>query len=81
MLIGGDDISNDVITLGTRFFCLFTFALIGGNLTTQSAGSSWEQLGATGELEVEFKFQRRICKLSFHFPPGRQSASESLLAA
>ena len=39
MLIGGDDISNDLITLGTRFFCLFTFALIGGNLTTQSAGS------------------------------------------
>ena len=30
MLIGGDDISNDVITLGLCFslFTLFTFALI-----------------------------------------------------
>ena len=28
MLIGGDDISNDVITLGTGFQCLFTFALV-----------------------------------------------------
>ena len=46
MLIGGDDISNDVITLGT---CLstfvyirtsfFHFALIGGNMTAQSTGS------------------------------------------
>ena len=45
MLISGDDISNDIITLGTCFsmfvfirthFCL---ALIGGNLTAQSTGS------------------------------------------
>ena len=28
MLIGGDDISNDVITLGTWFQCLLTFALV-----------------------------------------------------
>ena len=27
MLIGGDDISNDVITLGTCFAMFFTFAL------------------------------------------------------
>ena len=39
MLIGGDDISNDIITLGTCFsmfvyICThFHFALIGGNLT------------------------------------------------
>ena len=45
MLIGGDDISNDVITLGTCFLVLvyirarFRFALIGGNLTAQSTGS------------------------------------------
>ena len=45
MLIGGYDISNDIITLGT-FFSMFVyirarscFALIGGNLTAQSAGS------------------------------------------
>ena len=45
MLIGGDDISNDVITLGTGFSMFvyirarFRFALIGGNLTAQSTGS------------------------------------------
>ena len=45
MLIGGDDISNDVITLGTCFSMFvyirarFCFALIGGNLTAQSTGS------------------------------------------
>ena len=45
MLIGGDDISNDAITLGTCFSMFvcnrarFRFALIGGNLTAQSTGS------------------------------------------
>ena len=45
MLIGGDDISNDVVTLGTCLLVLvyirarFRFALIGGNLTAQSTGS------------------------------------------
>ena len=45
MLIGGEDVSNDVITLGTCFsmfvyICArFHFALIGGNLTAQSTGS------------------------------------------
>ena len=45
MLSGGDDISNDVITLGTCF-SLFVyihahlrFKLIGGNLTAQSTRS------------------------------------------
>ena len=45
MLIGGYDISNDIITLGT-FFSKFVyirarsyFALIGGNVTAQSTGS------------------------------------------
>ena len=42
MLIGGDDISNDAITLGTCFSMFvytrarFRFVLIGGNLTAQS---------------------------------------------
>ena len=72
MLIGEDDIINDVITLG---WCLsmfvyirarFRFALIGGNLAAQSKGSR-------GKLEVEFKFQRRSCKLAFLFPPRRQT--------
>ena len=39
MLIGGDDISKDVITLGTSFSIVyirvrFRWALIGGNLYT-----------------------------------------------
>ena len=44
MLIGRDDISNDIITIGTCFskFVYIRahchFALIGGNLTTQSTG-------------------------------------------
>ena len=52
MLIGGDDISNDVITLGTCFPMFvyirarFCFALIGGNLAVQLTGS-------LGELEVK----------------------------
>ena len=45
MLIGGYDISNDVITLGSCFLMFvyirarFCFALIGGDLTAQSTGS------------------------------------------
>ena len=45
MLIGGDDISNDVITLGSCFAMFvyirarFHFVLIGENLTAQSTGS------------------------------------------
>ena len=48
MLIGGDYISNDVITLGMCFsmfvhICAgFRFALIGGNMTAQSTGSHGE---------------------------------------
>ena len=42
MLIGGDDTSNDIITLGSCFsmfvyiHAIFHFTLIGGNLTAQS---------------------------------------------
>ena len=45
MLNGGDDLRKDVITLGKCFSMFvytrarFRFALIGGNLTTQSTGS------------------------------------------
>ena len=45
MLIGRDDISNDIITLGTCFSMFvyiracFRFTLIGRNLTAQSTGS------------------------------------------
>ena len=74
MLIGGDDISTDVITLGTCFsmFVYFRarsrFALIGGNLTAQSTGS---HRGIGSGIQ--------ICKLSFLFPPRRQRAPVSLL--
>ena len=45
MLIGQDDINNDIITLGTCFSMFvyihtgFHFTLIGGNLTAQLTGS------------------------------------------
>ena len=48
MLIGSDDIRNDVSTLGTCFSMFvyslahFCFALIGGNLTAQLMGSHRE---------------------------------------
>ena len=53
-MIGGDDISNDVSTLGTCFQCLYTtFVSALRWLAEIWQLSRWE---ATGELEVEFKF-------------------------
>ena len=68
MLIGGDDISNDVITLGTCFFFqyLFTFALIGGNLTAQSTGSHRGTGGGNQILETYLQVL-----LSFPTPPPK----------
>ena len=65
--------------LSRVFQSVFTFALVSASrwLAEIWQLSWWE---ATGELEVEFKFQRRSCKLSFLFPPRRQRAPESLLA-
>ena len=83
MLIGGDDISNDVITLGACFHaffnvCLilarFRFALIGGNLAAQSTGSHRGIGGGIQILETSFK-------MFFLFPLRRQSAPESLRAS
>ena len=61
MLIGGDGISNDVITLGTCFsmfvyiYARFSFVLIGGNLTAQSTRS---QSGIGGGIQTpETKLQ------------------------
>ena len=58
--------------------CLFTFTFVS---TLCWLAEIWQlsRQGATGELEVWFKFQRRNCKPSFLFPPCHQSASESLL--
>ena len=65
MLIGGDDISNDVITLGTCFSMFvyirarFRFALIGGNLTAQSTGSYMGIGGGIQIPETKFSLTRR----------------------
>ena len=65
MLIGGDDISNDVITLGTCFSMFvyirarFLFALIGGNVTAQSTGSH-RGIGG-GISRPAFRAPRRSC--------------------
>ena len=58
MLIGGDDISNDVIIPGTCFSMFvniqahFHFALIGGHLTAQSTESHKGIGGGIQILEV-----------------------------
>ena len=59
MLIVGDDISNNVVTLNWLMFfneSLFTFALISASrcLVEISQLSQW---GATGDLGLEFKLQ------------------------
>ena len=56
MLIGRDDISNEVIILGTSFSMFvyirscFRFALIGGNLTSQLKGS---HRGIGGGIQIQ----------------------------
>ena len=81
MLIGEDDISNDVITLGTYFsmfveICVcFCFALIVRNLTAQLTGSHGGIGGGIQIPETSHSFQ-----LSFLFLPRCQKAPESLLA-
>ena len=58
MFIGGNDISNDIITLGMCFSMFvyirasFPFTLIGGNLTAQSKGSHKEIGGRNQILEM-----------------------------
>ena len=80
MLIGGDDIRNEVITVSTCFSMFvyihtcFCFALISGDLTAQSTGSH-------REIKVEFKFQRRSCKLSFLSPPNPRVPQRPYLQA
>ena len=60
MMIGGDDISNDVINLCTCFFnvCFssqFRSMLIGRNLTAQSTGSHKGIGGGTQILETSLQ--------------------------
>ena len=80
MLIGGDDKSNDVMTLGTCFSMIvyirsrFRFALIGGNLTAQFTGN---HRGIEGGIQIP---ETLLQVLGFLFSPRRQSAPESSLA-
>ena len=76
-LIGGDDISTSVmmsLPLACAFQCLFTFALAS---TLCWLVEIWQlcRQGATGELEVEFKFQRDVVvsSPSFSRPTARVS--------
>ena len=68
MLISGDDISKTSLPLARVFQCMFTFSFVS---PSRWLAEIWQlsRRGATGELEVEFKFQRRSCKLSS--PPER----------
>ena len=70
MLIGRDDISKDVSTLGACFHVFFNVCLHSCWFLLCAdwwKSDSLSQCGATGELEAEFKFQRHSCKLSFLF--------------
>jgi len=80
MLIGGDDKSNDVITLGTCFSMLvyirsrFRLALIGENLTAQTTEN---HRGIEGGIQIP---QTYLQALGFLFSPRLQSGPESSLA-
>ena len=71
MRIGGDDISNGVITLSTCFSMFayirarFCFALIGGNLIAQSTESHW---GFRGGIQIP-ETQLHEAPLPFPAPP------------
>ena len=79
MLIGVGDISNDLIT-PRHVFSMFVYNRAPFRFVWLAEFWQLTRREATGELGVEFKFQRRSCKLSFLFLPRRQSAPESLLA-
>ena len=70
MLIDGEDISNDVIILGTCFSMFvyirarFCFALTGGNLTVQSTGS---HRGIGGGIQIPGTWLQAL--LPFPAPP------------
>ena len=68
MLIGVDDISNDVIT-PRHVFSMFVYNRAPFRFVWLAEIWQLTRREATGELGVEFKFQRRSCKLSFLFLP------------
>ena len=76
MLVGGDDISNDIITLGTCFSLFFfffyisapfRFALIGGNWTAQLMGS---HRGIGGGIQLRGTYLQAL--LPFPAPPPKR---------
>ena len=79
MLVGGDDISNDIITLGTCFsICFFfffffyisarfRFALISGNWTAQLTGS---HRGIGGGIQLRETYLQAL--LPFPTPPPKR---------
>ena len=69
MLISRDDISNDVITipLALAFNVCIHLQLFPLCAVWRKSDSEFSCRRAIGELEVEFKFQRCSCKLSFLF--------------
>ena len=76
IVIGGDDIILTSLPLARVFQCLFTFVLVSASRWLVEI---WQlsQRGVTGELGMEFKFQRRSCKFSFFFPrPPRRACSQ-----
>ena len=79
MMIGRDDISNDIVTLSTCFSMFvyirahFCFVLIGRNLTAQLTGSH-------KEIGIGIQIPETHCMLSFLSPTRRQRSPESLLS-
>ena len=80
MLISRDDISNDVITipLALAFNVCIHLQLFPLCAVWRKSDSELSCRRAIGELEVEFKFQRCSCKLSFLFLLHCQSATGEL---
>ena len=83
LIVRGDDISNDVITLGAYYYVFFNVCVHSRSLPLRADWRIFNSSvdGEPGELEAEFKFQRRSCKPFFLFPPRHQSASGSLFAS
>ena len=79
MLMGGDDISNDVIILGTCFSMFvyirarFRFALIGGNLTAQSMGSP---RGIGGGIQIPERERDVVASSPFFSRPPPECPGE-----
>ena len=79
ILIGGDDISTDVITLARDFQCLLKFAIF-------SLRGDWRKSDSSVDGEPQGNWRRNsnsgdvVASGSYLFPPRRQSVPKSLLA-